>query len=437
MLFTIREHGRIAPAEGAPRAGCVALPRRFYDRLRAHDEARGSQAVFEWFAREAKATQWTGVIRIDGMQIEILPKVSHEDDAEEDTRARDVLLTMLSYAGEVPVRPRELASIRAKTADLGELLAAIFAERLLDQLRRGPDRGYVTERENLTALRGRLLVRQHLVHNAVHRERFFCEHDQFVEDTALNRVLRGTCEVLSDRVRTASTLDALDHCLRGLADVTSVPLSSELLGQVVITRQNERFGPLFQFCKMLIEGTSPTTRGGARETFSLLYDMNAVFERFVVGFLAEEVLRRTPGWKLHPKSRGHRRHLVRAEDRGLLRLEPDILLHGPGDEVMVVDTKWKRLVASREDRSVSRADLYQLYAYSQRYGARRSVLLYPQVRDAQERTFDVLVEHDQASDQTIEVRYIDITQVHTRTGRRAIHENLEKWLIPGALSVSA
>ncbi len=436
MQFTIREHGRIAPDEGVPRDGCKLVPRRFYERLRAYDEARGSEAVFTWFAREAKASQWTGVLRIDGMQIEILPKVSRDDD-EEHTQARDVLLTMLSYAGEVPVRPRELASIRAKTADLGELLAAIFAERLLDQLRRGPDRGYVTERENLTTLRGRLLVRDHVVRNAVHRERFFCEHDHFVEDTALNRVLRGTCEVLSDRVESASTLDALDHCLHCLAEVTSVPLTSELLGKVTITRQNERFGPLFQFCTMLIEGTSPTTRGGARETFSLLYDMNAVFERFVAGFVAEEVLRRMPGWKLHPKSRGHRRHLVRSGDRGLLRLEPDILLHGPGDEVLVVDTKWKRLMASREDQSVSRADLYQLYAYSQRYGARRSVLLYPHVTGASERTFDVLIEHDRASDQSIEVRYIDITNVHARSGRHAVRESLERWLAPTPLSESA
>ena len=48
---------------------------------------------------------------------------------------------------------------------------------------------------------------------------------------------------------------------------------------------------------------------------------------------------------------------------------------------MILDTKWKRLQPDDEDarNGVKQSDIYQLYAYSHRYGAPDNVLLYPRV----------------------------------------------------------
>ena len=47
----------------------------------------------------------------------------------------------------------------------------------------------------------------------------------------------------------------------------------------------------------------------------------------------------------------------------------------------MIDTKWKALEAKDGD-SVSRSDLYQMYAYMAEYDCRRVVLLYPGLDDS-------------------------------------------------------
>lgn len=56
-----------------------------------------------------------------------------------------------------------------------------------------------------------------------------------------------------------------------------------------------------------------------------------------------------------------------------------------------MDTKWKLLSPSRRGRGgVAESDLYQLCAYTRRYGCARSVLLYPFTPGLESRDFDIL-----------------------------------------------
>lgn len=47
--------------------------------------------------------------------------------------------------------------------------------------------------------------------------------------------------------------------------------------------------------------------------------------------------------------------------------------------MLIIDTKWKRLKGAIDDpkRGISQADVYQMMAYSQVYGCRQVMLLYP------------------------------------------------------------
>jgi 5-methylcytosine-specific restriction enzyme subunit McrC len=417
----IREHMRIAAEDArAGSADVPRIPRVLYERLRRFDEAqaRTGTSVFTWYAHHAQASHWVGVMRVEGLQVELLPK-THNDEG--DAHSRDVLLWMLWYANEVPVRPRDLAAVRECQKDLGELLSATFAEKLLQELLRGTDRAYIAERENLGRLRGRLLVREHVVKNAAHRERFFCEHDELVADTPINRVFRAACVLLLSRVRSPTTLDLLERSLGLLDEVSPVTVTTELFARIALTRQNERFAPLLAFCRMLFEGSVPTTRSGGTETFSLLYDMNHVFERFVAGFVQREVIPKLPNWRAFPQSRGRQLDLYRAGERGVLRLKPDLLLDDGEGNVVVLDTKWKRLVPRKERSTLSREDLYQLYAYGQRFRAKRSILLYPELDGLTEHALEVLGD-DGPMGSTVDVRYIRIDGIHSRAERARLAE---------------
>jgi 5-methylcytosine-specific restriction enzyme subunit McrC len=381
--------------------------------------------VFEWGDGTAKARQWVGVIQVAGLQVEILPKIDggHVDTAQH--RAHANLLYMLSVAGDVPLLSRDVAQVALRRVPLSETLAAIFADRLLAELLRGPERTYVAREENLRRFKGKLLISPQMTHNAAHRERFYCRFDEFCEDTPMNQVFRAACKVLLGATRTPKTQDLLQRCLLVLGDVSDVADAEALLGKVAMSRQNERFAEVFRFCRLILSGQSPTAEGGRQRSFSLLFDMNVVFERFVAAFLRKWVLPNHPGLNLYAQARQRTRHLMEHNSKGALPLKPDLLIEGPAGRNIVIDTKWKRLTDKKTRDGVAVADMHQLYAYSQRYDCQRSVLLYPAVGGTAAKDYDVLDHQGQKTGQQVGVRFVNLHRdLARKEGQMALAEEL-------------
>lgn len=436
---TLRERGRLhrlRPGRDAPgppdQPDAAWLDARHFDRLRDYDRSRADRAVFDWGVDDARAGQWVGVVQMPGLVLELLPKIdAPPDHADAPTDlARDNLLAMLAVAGEVPLRIRDLAALSTRRAPLHETLVALFARRMLAELVKGPHRAYVHESDDLRALRGKLLVGKHIARNAARRERFTCGYEEFSTDTALGRVLRATCRVLLPRVHLGATQEALGRCFALLDDVADVPDASVWLARVVLDRHSQRFTDILEFCRLVLQQHAPTARPGEATTFSLLFDMDRVFEGFIAGFLRGQVMPRFSGLQLREQGRGARAPLLRTErDRGALYLKPDLLLTTQGSRAAqaVLDTKWKRLGAhtQRAQAGLGADDLYQMFAYTRRYGVRRSVLLFPWVAGSVARDFHVLGPDDAPEGAQIWVRFVDLRRnLRRATDRKALADDL-------------
>ncbi len=419
--IVIREHERIVRSDqdGVDSGDNQHLNSRLYDQLKRFDQ-RGREAkdqVFAWGDRRAWAQQWVGVIQVPGLQIEILPKVDTTESKERSQRgdeadeARHNLLYMLAVAGDVPVRDRDVAHLANRKAPLSELLIAIFAYRLRQELLLGAEYAYLQREENLRRFKGKLIIPSQILHNSARRERFFCQFDEFSKDTAMNRIFRFACITLLDWTHTPSTQDKLRHCLLLLDGVEHVSIHDEMFEQIPSTRQNERFADVLHFCRLILQTRSPTTNAGKQRSFSLLFDMNRVFEAFVTAFMRKWVmpLPSFPKHRLFPQAKWRRRHLITRGGKGVLSLRPDLLIEAPGDDSrLVLDTKWKRLSGSRVRGGVDTGDLYQLYAYTQRYDCKRSILLYPRVTGAECHDFDIAGCSDKPTGQQVLVRYVNL-----------------------------
>ena len=395
---TLRERGRIhrlrhgrAPSTilgGEDGPDACWLEASVFDRLLAYDRFRGDGSMFDWRVDEARAGQWVGVVQVPGLLLELLPKIDSTGDDLEDgiTLARDNLLVMLGEAGDVPLRSRDLADLGTRKAPLHETLITLFARRLRFELLRGADRGYVGDVDDLRLMRGKLVIGRHVARNAARRERFTCAFDEFTANTELSRVLKASCRALLDRTRSSEAHEALSHCLLMLDDVADEVDARPLLERIVLTRQNERFADLFAFSRLVLQQLSPTAAGGRSTVFSLLFDMDRVFEGFISAMVRRATCTLGDGKRVFPQARTRRRHLMDGDQGGILNLKPDILVEGPGGR-LVIDTKWKRLgsLTQRRQAGLAAADLYQLYAYTRRYGVGRSVLLFPRVPGSGER----------------------------------------------------
>ena len=416
--IVLSEYGRLhcwcdpdAPPPDTPREAW--LEKRLFERLYRLEKrlSREHGEIFKWHRNEARPTSWVGVIQMQGLQLEIVPKIDAVSPGEESVEeARRNLLYILTVAGYVPIRFRETASLVTREAPLGETLAAIFAQRLVAELLRGPERTYRKQEENLRLFKGKLMIAPHVRRNSAHRARFVCEYDEFTQDNDLNRVFKTACRILTASMRRPKTLEQLGHALILLEDVEDVNVTAPLLDRIVIDRKNARFEELFVFCRMLLEGHAPGVAAGGTRTYSLLFDMNRVFEEFVAAFLRKHVMPRLPGHQLVLQGRRQKKYLVREGARGLLQLKPDLAVISPSGEKLVIDTKWKRLRAERENRRarIASADLYQLYAYANRFGARRGLLLYPKLPQSKERDFDLLDTADSPTGHHLGIRFLDL-----------------------------
>ncbi len=384
-----------------------------FDRLRDFDEktadSRGT-TIFAWTAKEAKARQWVGVVEVKGLNVEILPKIAgHTNDA---AFARHNLLYMLSVATRVPIRERDLAGQSSAKLPLLEALIRTFCKRLLHEIQVGLPHNYIGREENLPLVKGKLKISQHLKFNSVRSDRFFVAYEEFSADNLLNRVLRACCQKLILLARLPRTRELLRQALILMDDVADVAVTKLDFDQIHINRQNQRFEPLVDFARLVLLDGSPTSAVGSVNTFSLLFDMNAVFESFIAEFLSRYVVGRGQfeGWRVREQGRGiSPRYLARrqSDSLGVSKMMPDITLTKRGQPNIIIDTKWKSLSDQSHGRKgASKADFLQLYAYAHHYECRHVVLLYPWIHGGSEESFDII----SGTDRTIHMRFVDMTQ---------------------------
>lgn len=412
-----------------------AIPARLFEKLYQADKylQKSHKDIFEWRRDSVKAKQWVGVIQVDHLRIEILPKV----DAVMRRRAgggealstgdiRSNVLTMLSIAGDVPLRLRDVANLSLDKAPLSECLIASFASQLEDQLLQGVVKSYVTARDNLGLLRGKLSISSHIKYNHSRRDLFICEYDEFTPDNPLNQVFKYCCSVLTGLTTVEKVSLKLQHCLMMLEDVSDVVVTKDDLDRVVFSRQNHRFESAFAFCRLVVLGQSPSISSGGHACFSLLFDMNQVFERFIAAFMKQHIPKSCQGVTVIPQANKKSIHLLKFQNSGRLLLKPDILIEKDKKAELVIDTKWKSLTTGTQSGrgGVNGGDLYQMHAYSQRFGVRHTVLLYPYIASESARDFDVINDEGKNSGKKICIRYIDLSRKLDQAGRDQLKQEL-------------
>jgi 5-methylcytosine-specific restriction enzyme subunit McrC len=150
----------------------------------------------------------------------------------------------------------------------------------------------------------------------------------------------------------------------------------------VLDRTNSDWRSLLTLAKLLLGERFQTTSGGFEHGFSLLFEMNTLFEEYV-GRMLQRALVGTP---YSVRLQGGRLYCLRELDAASGELgaqrfmtKPDILVSVGRHFEFIIDTKWKRLSARIDDpkQGVSQADLYQMMAYGRLYQCPRLMLLYP------------------------------------------------------------
>ena len=139
-------------------------------------------------------------------------------------------------------------------------------------------------------------------------------------------------------------------------------------------RLTESYHPLLELCRLLTESLACGATAGTSLRPSFLIDMERVFERYVTQGVVAAFRRCGPfDVSVQPLYRANQPVAGQPD----IQLRPDVVIHGDGRPLLVVDAKWKRLLGS----PLVTPDLYQVLAYCTTLPVRRALLVYPGRRD--------------------------------------------------------
>ncbi|TPK57423.1 MULTISPECIES: restriction endonuclease [unclassified Mesorhizobium] len=378
--YTVLEWKALPHGDGE---GCI--PAQLASRLVSQAKAspfsgRGSSGVLEDRRNELRARGVVGVLAAQDCSLEILPKIDvgmTEGSTQEKGEIRKRLVHMLAVARDLKIETGRITDLDWQRETLLEILIRIFCDKLTEAVRRGMPRRYISQEDDLPALRGTLDVARQFTCHAANPGRLACRFDELSEDIALNRIMKAAVAHLSRMSRNTANQQRLRELAFVYADIMKIPASALKWGEVLTDRTNRAWQDLFGIAQLFLRNRYQRTNSGAGQGTALLFEMNALFEEYV----GRLVTRALAGTEFRVTRQSGRKYCLTSLDDGreVFQTIPDILIWRAGQVAHVIDTKWKRISARIDDRKqdVSQSDVYQMMAYAHLYKAPRLTLLYP------------------------------------------------------------
>jgi len=338
--------------------------KEFEELIQYLEEKYPNEPIIELRYKRLRFINYVGVIVCSGVRYEILPKINLSKKDE-----RKALISMLSHTNFLPISFYEKIKNGEDQSDLLTVFLKLFLERLFRELNKGPYVSYETNTENLTVLKGKLELSQHTRFNAFQRTRVYCSYDEYTVNNSLNQMFKAALFIVRKETRLHTLKLQLERCLNYLESVDLIDSQTMKRKKIFFNRKNERFKDAALLAKMIIDHASIYSNGEHSSSFSFLFPMNLLFEKYIEAALYEAI------GNDKVVSQHNEKRLLRNRKTGYrnILLKPDFVI----DSQIILDTKWK--TSTYQDRlNYSQADIYQMYAYITSYtNAKRCILLYP------------------------------------------------------------
>ena len=333
------------------------------------------KGLLNWGHRSLSFGPFCGVLRVNDLTIELLPKTGNAD------RARGVLVAMLRATNSLPSRPTKDAALRMQRVHLLDQFIEEFCSMVETALTQGPISQYVEQEENMGALRGRLALTQHLRSNLVDRSHLYCRFDERTIDNAYNRALKFVLHRLRTAAISSKAKGTVETLIHRFDQVLDAQITAQDVGALRFDRLNRRWQSIFERAGWFLRGLFPDVRAGRSEGTGLLFNMEHLFERFV-GLRVRQAWEHRASGRYQVRLQAPQEHLAPTESAFLLK--PDITVISDGVPLMIMDTKWKDIGGGSPWSAIESGDAYQMTTYAMRYGCSTVTLIYPSMGDGRE-----------------------------------------------------
>lgn len=322
--------------------------------------------------------QFVGVMQVDNLTIEILPKIDkyESESSANKQKWQSVLIEMLRVTHKLKVQKVGEASVAKQSIHLLDIYFEWFLNEIQLLIHQGLIKQYYQETGNVKALKGKLEFSGHLSRNLVHKERFYTTHQVYDKDHLIHQILGQALSIIASLSKGTYLYSKCKTIQLNFPEVTKIQANESVFLRLPKNRKTAPYETAISIARLIILNYAPHIKSGSEQMLALLFDMNNLWEEYVLVRLKE--VAGPMGYNiLGQESKGFWKNIT---------IRPDIVLvRGEGDnkQTFIIDTKWKNIDYSEP----STHDLRQMYVYNEYWNSNKAMLLYPS--NINEEIFDV------------------------------------------------
>lgn len=266
---------------------------------------------------------------------------------------------MLSYAFQT-LRAQKYRKLGVEAFhNVAELFAAILAQGIASQLKRGLGREYIVRTETTPSLRGKLEISESVKSQVLLQKRMICTHDDFSEKYLMNRILKSTVMMLLQENISDVRKKKLRKLLVPFSDVE--PIDLHLIDwKFRYNRNNQTYRMLLSICYLTVKGLLQTNSIGKIQLMDFLDEqrMSRLYEKFILEYYRQEF----------PKIRAAALQIPWQLDDGrgdlLPVMQSDVVLSHK-NRTLIIDAKYYACALQRhyDVRTQHSHNLYQIFTY--------------------------------------------------------------------------
>lgn len=313
---------------------------------------------------EIENTSYSGIIQLD--QIRILFS----------TKVKANLFYMLSFLKDERsfcYDPEVVIDIK-EGALFFDILARLFLNELEAVSKKGFYKKYIRKSENISFLKGKLLIKEQLYNDISKKAKFYCSYEELTYDNLENQIMLKATTLLIPLVRFNEKIrrDLIYYSYLLRKKVSLVNVTPEDCHKVQFNRLNDYYEPIIQFSKVILQNYFiRSTYKGKSRGFNFIVNMNKVYEDFITTII-EEIVNEESEFKNYIVEKQKRFDSLVLEKEIITK--PDVILRRKDtldDYPLIIDAKYKR--------GEQNTDYFQVIAYSLAIPTvKSSCLIYPE-----------------------------------------------------------
>lgn len=312
------------------------------------------------------------ILTKDGATIEILPKIYKVGGKQEKDKdiCRKVFLNMLRHFTQAKAKSFQNASLETKkNFPILEVYISNYLTAVEKLIITGIKKDYCEVSENQRFLKGKLNITKQITRNKSNKTLFSVQYNKYIEDIPQNRIIVTTLRKLINYCHSTTNKTQIYSLLAVLDNIpSSNDIESDVRKASISNRMFSLYSMIIKWSTQFLLNRGFTNFSGDCINQSLLFQAEKLFEDFVAYLFKKYA----PTYNINAQNNKY--FLVdRHNNKGMFRLIPDIVIDTDEKkedyECIIVDTKWKTIDSSRPDSHylIDMKDMYQLYAYGQKY----------------------------------------------------------------------